>query len=785
MKKYLIVFIALLAIIAIPTVAVAQTGFGIGVTLIEQGSTPATPPSGEVTVFVDNTATPILKHVDDAGTVTSLSSGSGNNTLDDAYDQGSAGAGKAITVDSGAVALSNTEADANALLTISNVPATAAAAEGIVITIGTNSTGAALEFENSGSGYDIEGTAGWSIDKAGVAIFAGLTAATFSPGAITASGTFTLVDDTTDSPSFVMTDATGESATLIKTDGSHLTMTITAADAFQVLTGNLRVGNASPDETHNGEDVFIEGILEVDGEATFDGTLECDGALNVAGATGFSENVTFTMAADEYMLLDAATTDMTGTQGALDINFDSLTTNASAVNIKATLLNNTGNEEVMAIFIDLDDDSDAAAELAGIVIDATDTTGSSNIFGIAFQAQDGSATGVEECIHAETPAGGKYLVLDAATVDSTQTAGVIDIDFDTLTTAAMAFNLKTTLLTAAGAGVEVTGMYLDVDDDSNSASTVTAITIDSTDATGSSEVRGIAFETLAGADTLLDTCIYAETDADTVVLSVDASLAYTGTGGLIDIEFSSVTNGAEVINIDVDVGDTQAGSEVITGILIDLDDDTSSQTSIIRGFSAISSDLTGEASTLVQGFFSSGCDVAAQYDNGYVRIGTGATPGITPGDDDLFVEGTVEIDGELQTDGSIDVNGTIVGAGTTATTIQGMTSIVEDFTGADNVIAIAESGSTFTNSGDADGSGHTLPEASTCVGAEFTFLIVTAQTMTVTPEASDIILHLSLSTGDAISSSTANDSIVLRAVSASQWMVVTAYPTAADWADAN
>jgi hypothetical protein len=55
--------------------------------------------------------------------------------------------------------------------------------------------------------------------------------------------------------------------------------------------------------------------------------------------------------------------------------------------------------------------------------------------------------------------------------------------------------------------------------------------------------------------------------------------------------------------------------------------------------------------------------------------------------------------------------------------------------------------------------------------------------MTIELDNADKILHLGLDAGDPITSSTVNDSITLTAISASEWMVDSAYPTAADWAD--
>ncbi len=112
-----------------------------------------------------------------------LSTGSGDNTLNDAYDQGGAGAGRTITADTGAVVITNTDNDAAFLLDITPTPGGAAASGGIVITSGAFATEDALQFNNSGSGSDIQGTGStWTITKAGVltAADAQLTTATIS-----------------------------------------------------------------------------------------------------------------------------------------------------------------------------------------------------------------------------------------------------------------------------------------------------------------------------------------------------------------------------------------------------------------------------------------------------------------------------------------------------------------------------------------------------------------------------------------------------------------------------
>ena len=682
MKKLLTVFIVCLVVLALSTASYAGATSYDYLELNEQASTPTTPESGRAAIYPSSDGSAIII-LDDAGSTVTIGTGSGDNTLDNAYDEGGGGAGKAITVDTGAIALSNTDADSNALLTINASPSSAAAAEGLVITIGSNSTGAALEFENSGSGYDVEGSGGtWSITKAGVATFASVPMTTLSVSSTsTLQGDVTLDDGSGASPSLILTDATNETATFSKVDSGYLTITTAAADGAQVLTGNLKIGNGTPDETINGEDFYCEGISEFDGEATFDGNVEFDSTFTATGAVtlnstlALSEDVTFTAAADESLVIDAATTDSTETAGALDINFDYVTNGAEVINVKATFVaGGGGSEYVSAVVIDIDDDSDAAGTISGIRVDASDATGSSAVVGLAFESAAGADTTLETCIVAQLPAAGVYLALDAAGTANTGAEGALDINYDSATAAAAAINVKVTHV-AGGSGQKVAGIEIEVDSDADN------------------------------------------------------------------------------------------GSDETYGLLVNVTDATDSGT------------LTG---VQIEG---AGLDIGLQIDHGGAWIGTGGTADETQGDDTLYVEGTTEVDGVAYFDGNIDVDAHIVGIGSATTQIKGMTRVHESYTDADNVITIAEAGSIFDNTGDADGSLHTLPEASTCIGATFTFVITAAQQMIIELDNADKFLHLTLDAGDQIQSSTVNDSITVMAISASEWAVLSVYPLAADWAD--
>jgi hypothetical protein len=95
----------------------------------------------------------------------------------------------------------------------------------------------------------------------------------------------TLDDGTTHSPTITFQDATDETAIFEKEDAEVLTLTTTAGDGLEIRTGNLFVGNGTPGETVNGEDLYVEGLSEFDGTANFDGTADFDGAITVDSTT--------------------------------------------------------------------------------------------------------------------------------------------------------------------------------------------------------------------------------------------------------------------------------------------------------------------------------------------------------------------------------------------------------------------------------------------------------------------------------------------------------------------
>lgn len=79
----------------------------------------------------------------------------------------------------------------------------------------------------------------------------------------------------------------GETIENSGTDGTW-TCTPASTGSFNIVTGNLKVGDGTPSVTLNGEDGYIEGTFEVDGAVRFDSTLSLSGTLTQSDVTDAS-----------------------------------------------------------------------------------------------------------------------------------------------------------------------------------------------------------------------------------------------------------------------------------------------------------------------------------------------------------------------------------------------------------------------------------------------------------------------------------------------------------------
>ena len=126
----------------------------------------------------DNSGTSALYCELDDGTVQLVAPGSGDNTLDAAYDQGGVGSGRAIDVDSGAVTLTVSDTDNNVALVVAQDDSTNDPTAVQITSAADLANAIALDIDAQATGRDIEGTgASWYVSGAGLGTFTGATVA--------------------------------------------------------------------------------------------------------------------------------------------------------------------------------------------------------------------------------------------------------------------------------------------------------------------------------------------------------------------------------------------------------------------------------------------------------------------------------------------------------------------------------------------------------------------------------------------------------------------------------
>ena len=124
------------------------------------GTEPVAAVRAEGMVYYDDSAKNLKLRTDSAWVDIDVA---GATSLDAAY-----GIGQAITVDSGAVALTAPNSDDNVVLALDQQDTSNSVA---ALTVASAGDAAAIIIAQGGSGGDIQGTAGWSIDKVGVGTF--------------------------------------------------------------------------------------------------------------------------------------------------------------------------------------------------------------------------------------------------------------------------------------------------------------------------------------------------------------------------------------------------------------------------------------------------------------------------------------------------------------------------------------------------------------------------------------------------------------------------------------
>jgi hypothetical protein len=713
-----------------PAVGWAATGVGDGIVLEEQSSAPETPEASKVHVYVDTTATPVLKMKDDAGTVTTLSSTTALS-LDGAYNNGSK-----IDVDGDVLEIEVDDASNNGALHIDHNEATNDNTAVLIENAADAANAITIDIDAQTTGRDIEGTgASWYVTGAG-----GLTADSLTSTANTTVGGDLAVTGTT-----TLTGAMYQASIAAAAAGNE-NLTVNAAG-----NGTINIGGVSTGAITLSQNTTASGTLTVNGNAdignaatdTLTITSIIDGSVTLDDGSTDSPSLILKDATDETAtLLKADAGNVTMTPGAATESFQVLTGNLKVGNGTEGVTLNGNDAYVTGTF-----EVDGATQLDGAATfnSTTAFTGATNTF---------------------TEGAGEYVRIDAATAAHTDTAGALDINVIAGATAVSGVLLDFEVENTFANGY---GLYINADDDATGGEeTFDAVYIANDEGTAS-VVNGV---TIANT---VDTGLKVTAGAASQAIVIDAAATdNTGTEGVIDIGYD--TKAAAAAGMNLKVTHVAGGSgQAVAGIEVEVDSDADNASDTTYGVLVNASDTTDTGTVGGIHILGAGLDIGLQVDTGGIRSGTGSAADQTLGADTIYAEGLVEIDGVLYPDGGITGDG--------AANVVGMTSLVEAYTGAGNTITNTECGSVYTNAGDADGSLHTLPEASTAIGCEFTFVVTAAQALVVELDNADVFLHLTLDAGDQIQSSTVGDTITVMAVDAVNYAVISVYPTAADWAD--
>ena len=203
-------------------------------------------------------------------------------TLDQAYDSGGAGAGRAITVDSGAVALTNNAANNNNVLEVGKSPAGAQSGSGIRVTMGVNATGAGISFAHAGAGAtDILGSgSAWSITAGGVGVFTEVDAAVVA-----------LVEGTAPAGTvcYLVRDNTGD-VTVNALTGKEVHIAINNVDILDIGSG-VEVKSGGLLVTLGGTTITAGGLTINAGGANIEGSVNIVGATAIVGDTAITGNL--------------------------------------------------------------------------------------------------------------------------------------------------------------------------------------------------------------------------------------------------------------------------------------------------------------------------------------------------------------------------------------------------------------------------------------------------------------------------------------------------------------
>jgi cytoskeletal protein CcmA (bactofilin family) len=317
------------------------------------------------------------------------------------------------------------------------------------------------------------------------------------------------------------------------------------ADSFRISTGNLRIGNGTPGTAAmDGEDLYVEGEVEIDGAALFDGTLTASSTIDLNGNLSI---------ADTDIAFDGVSTTFT-TTGAFTL------TPGGAV-----ILGDGG--DTMAI--DTSDwDISATGAITGVSFDANGTGNSisnvdltADVTGTLPIANGGTgATTLNDLITLGTHTTGNYLatLADAGAGDITVTgsgsesaAVTLDITDDSLDFTELSDTLALDAATSiTGTAGEIFSFARTLTDDTAENGVLLSVTASDTGAATSAQY-GFYLDNLASTEGLDASIVIDNSDADD---AVGVGLKFIDAGGgftnLLELDDGTLLSTSELAALD-------------------------------------------------------------------------------------------------------------------------------------------------------------------------------------------------------------------------------------------
>lgn len=260
------------------------------------------------------------------------------------------------------------------------------------------------------------------------------------------------------------------------------------------------------------------------------------------------------------------------------------------------------------------------------------------------------------------------------------------------------------------------------------------------------------------------------TTADAAAISGKGLYIKDAAGATADsylIHAESDNNGAAFLTGDIDI------NLINNDDFLRIDSNATDYT-IGSGIITVYDDSDGQTNNIYLLRLATEADADGQ--NGFILCQDNST-GAAGNGDEMY---KVSYDGAVVQEGPLTVNGTwIIGDG--ATKLVGVKHDVVD-PGAANPysVTITAAGTIYYNSQAVE---FDLPEASTAIGCEYTFVVGDSSNLDIDPEASDKILGLCDSVGDKIRSTTVGDTITLVCLDDTNWVVKSVFPLSTDWPD--